>query len=280
MPQENMCPQSYDRFNSVESVATQIFQTMPGLDQSGPQPDEADTDPSQQDASNVVPLFERAENDTGPLPTHSERLWDALVFAFQERNLAALVALSQHAHTGTEADTPVPAVTSTADISFREARRRAHLPEGIELLKGKPSIRTDDETLQSIRALVEEQEREQQAVELERMREQQTIELEKKRELSRQILAPLETPASDATATAHPFGAAFKPTAAYRVRLWLKKVFINDIFLASGLSIWTTLALMVFIDPALSTALFAISAFFLFVASCLFTSERAMQATI
>ena len=83
MPRENLRPKTYDRFNSVESVATEIFQNMPGLDPSGSVAEQAETITANEDASNVVSLFGNANGDAGTVRTQSERLWDALVFAVQ-----------------------------------------------------------------------------------------------------------------------------------------------------------------------------------------------------
>jgi hypothetical protein len=252
-----------DRFSAVESVATKIFDKMSDL--ADPHPNDACSPQSRSAQSgdvqaNVVPLFKSGTSYPRALMSNAEKLLGSLLLAFESRSGTPEYIVIAHPDEIELFEDRVPISPSAPDISYHAARRRSQLPEGIEALTGKPSVRSDEEMMASIRSLIEEQDREIRA-----------IRIAEKREYNRLILPQLEpqeylSPGPKFTAD-ETDGLGFFA----RLQISLGNAFRKDLFLAISLSTWTALALMVFIDPNLSNALFLNSAFLLFVSYCLFS---------
>lgn len=238
----------HDRFRAVDSVAEHIFETMPALSDAYDSTDPSlwpDAGARESDGSKTSETFFKK----------TERVVGALVQALEDRNKALQDASLERA------DKPTGAFQE--DISYYAARRRSQLPDGVELLQGEPNHPSEDELLSSIRAVIDEQEAEQYAVKIEQKRKQ-----------NRRSLPMLEPQHALVETPQTPVQPVKSPTAPRRARAALRQAFRKDFFLASALSVWSALALAVYIDPSVSGILFGTSMFLLFVASCLFPDSK------
>lgn len=254
-----------DRFSAVESVATKIFDKMPDL--ADPQNDGARACAGKpahagDDRANVVPLFNGTTSYPRAIISNAEKLLGSLLLAFEGRGATPQYIVIAHPDEIEASEARTPISPSARDISYHAARRRSQLPEGIEALTGQPSVRSDEEMMASIRGLIEEQEREFRA-----------IKIAEKREYNRMILPKLEPQERLAQDLTPPADQAVGLSYFKRIQIALGNAFRQDLFLAISLSTWTALALMVFIDPNLSSALFLNSAFLLCVSYCLFSHQ-------
>jgi hypothetical protein len=259
-----------ERFSAVESVATKIFDKLPDL--ADPQPHSVRSTAikpahSGDDQTNVVTLFNGTTSYPRAILSNAEKLLGSLLLAFEGRGATPQYIVIRHPDEIELSEAQAPISSSARDISYHAARRRSQLPEGIEALTGKPSVRSDDEMMASIRSLIEEQEREIRA-----------IRIAEKREYNRLILPQLEPQEDLAPEPGAVAGQAADLGFFARLQIALGNAFRKDLFLAISLSTWSALALMVFIDPDLSSALFLNSAFLLFVSYCLFSYQPGRTA--
>jgi hypothetical protein len=254
-----------DRFNCVDRVATRIFDQMPPMSD-----DEADVfesagfAPALRDASAMgrdAPT--RIDNrDTPSVIVRTEKLLKSFLLALDDGELFPRASAAPSSNEMNATVYRAPDFAKSPDISFHAANRRAQLPSGIEILQGKPAGPVEESTLSSIRAMINEQQQEQAAVKL-----------AEKREFNRRALPPLASQDFfDVPAFADE---AEEPTLRSKCIAKLNRAFRGEYFLTFTLSGWSTLALMVFIDPGLSTALCFFSLFLLFVSYCLMSGKSA-----
>ncbi len=247
-----------DRFKSVDRVATRIFDQMPQMSSEGAEIFEAAGSAS---ACRDVGLNRIENRDTRSVIVRTEKLLKSFLLALDESDIFPRSSALSSSESRDEPVYRAPDFARAPDISFHAANRRAQLPSGIEILRGKPAGPIEEQTLFSIRAMIHEQEREQAAVNL-----------AKKRDFNRSALPMLESQeAFDAPQFADE---SEEPTLRSTYMQKLSRAFRGEYFLTFTLSGWSTLALMVFIDPGLSTALCFFSLFLLFVSYCLISEKR------
>ena len=249
MYKQNVADPTTDPFNSVESLAEQIFERIPALEPAEDTP-EVEDHPD----SNVVSLFSRKGPQQNPNPSRAEQLLGSL-----------LNVLDQGGKVDDIEDRPVD-FAHAPDIGYEAAFRRSQLPQGIEPLRAQPTATTETETLSNIRAMMEVQEVE---------REEARIAM--KREKAKEVLAPIE-PQEKFEPSVEPQPKASRATLRRRVLSILDKAFRNYYFLAIALSGWCTLAMMVVIDPAVGRVLGMLSLVLLMASVCMH-SHKSAQAS-
>lgn len=140
------------------------------------------------------------------------------------------------------------------EIGPSAARRRAKLPEGIDLLRGRPTECSEEAMMFAIRRMMTDQ----------------------KREFSLKALPFLEPPMSDLEANSQPGDKAGSPnrkTFGEMARSSVVTAFRKDFALAANVAFWGFLALFLFLDPQLSIVLFGNSVFFLLAICFVFMPE-------
>ena len=204
----------------------------------------------------------RIENrDTPSVIVRTEKLLKSFLLALDEHDIFPRASASSSSERIDGTGNRAPDFAKSPDISFHAANRRAQLPSGIEILQGKPARLVEEKALFSIRAMINEQQQEQAA-----------IKLAEKRDFNRRALPRLE---SQEAFDAPPISdESEEPTLRSKYITKLNRAFRGEYFLTFTLSGWSTLALMVFIDPGLSTALCFFSLFLLFVSYCLISGKR------
>lgn len=263
MYKQNAPDPTADRFNSVEALADQIFNRISTLHPSEETPDpieEALADLGEDAGDNVVPLFAPKDPQQDPLLAKTEKLLSSFLNALDQ------TSAPQDADPKRTAD-----YTHAPDIGYEAAYRRAQLPQGIEPLKPAAHATTDEDTTANIRAMMDEHEVAQEAA-----REQSRI--AQRREKARQALATLEPQEGGAPRDAAPVQ-PYRTPLSHRVVRALDGLFRNYYFLAISLSGWSTLAMMVLIEPAVSQVLGTLSMALLLVACCMFSHKTARART-
>jgi hypothetical protein len=242
-------------FSAVDKVSSKLFDRVSGdenltVDKSVvPLPQKA---PSDEDApflavDNVSPqIFERMNEvrqpaDSAGLPEATPRGWvlvraedigDAPVAKFEVTQKVLQEEIQR------EKPKPNPNI---ADVGYRAAQRLSQLPDGAEPLEGAPLQVDDGITLASIRHVMVEQ----------------------KRDLNKKAFPELE-PVTTSMET-HLDNAYLQEIEEYeeippnRIQAAVIKFVRTDTVLATCLSIWVSLLMMIFIDPALSQALAIVS---------------------
>ena len=246
MYRQNVADPTTDPFNSVESLAEQIFERIPALEPAEDTP-EVEVHPD----SNVVSLFSRKAPQQNPNPSRAEQLLGYL-----------LNVLDQGGKVDDIEDRPVD-FAHAPDIGYEAAFRRSL---SVEPLRAQPTATTETETLSNIRAMMEVQEVE---------REEARIAM--KREKAKEVLAPIE-PQEKFEPSVEPQPKSSRATLRRRVLSILDKAFRNYYFLAIALSGWCTLAMMVVIDPAVGRTLGMLSLVLLMASVCMH-SHKSAQAS-
>lgn len=140
------------------------------------------------------------------------------------------------------------------NIGPAAARRRANLPEGIDLLKGKATECSEEAMMSAIRRMMTDQ----------------------KRDFSLQALPFLEPPVADPKDHILPedhAGMAPRRSLAERAQSYIVTAFRKDFALAANVAFWGFLALFLFLDPQLSLVLFGNGVFFLLAICFVFMPE-------
>ena len=257
-------------FGSVESVAEQIFDRMPHLEtEDGATGASNDPNPVSCDEADPRILSFTGANTRDPQSVfvRTEKLLTTLMLAMDDRHPGTLSGGARQADDTGQSSHRSPDPANAPDISYHAANRRAQLPSGIEILHGEPNAGSEEETLSSIRKLMDEQ-----------AREQAETRLAEKRAFNQKVLPALEPQDLLDDDLPEDFSDQASPLSR-RIVSGLNGIFRNYYFLAISLAGWCTLAMMVLIDPAVGQALGKLSILLLLAAYCMFSeqSQRAPQ---
>jgi hypothetical protein len=247
-----------NRFSAIDQVSDKIFDRFDDI-----APDarnsrgesEAISRPVSQQVLPAAPQMKPVASEAPPAA------WAAAVEAAAQELLGTLIRTAAERPQPTDHDLQRALIGAhVKDIGPDASRRRAKLPDGIDLLKGAPSRASDEALMASIRSMMTDQ----------------------KRDFSLRALPALEPPVQDPkpilpTADGEMTEAA---SAGFfdSVKSRVIQAFAKDFTLAANVAFWGFLALFLFLDPHLSLVLFGNAVFVLLAVCFVFMPERLTDA--
>ena len=247
-----------NRFSAIDQVSDQIFDKFDDIVPAArPSRGEAEAI-SRSGSEHALPAATLMKPVVPEVPPAA---WAAAVEAAAQELLGTLIRTAAERPQPNDHDLQRALIGAhVKDIGPDAARRRAKLPDGIDLLKGVPSPASDEALMASIRSMMTDQ----------------------KRDFSLRALPALEPPVQDPEPNppeAHGDFAEGARTGLYEnIKSRVIQAFAKDFTLAANVAFWGFLALFLFLDPHLSLVLFG-NALFVLIAVCfVFMPERLTDA--
>lgn len=250
-----------DPFVAVDRVSTDIFDRLSGLQHS----DDAAVVQVEDVKSRLQRLGEflleatqKPATDTVPDAPIKQPDFEFAVVVESEQP-GAFFTLSK-AHGGPASKTaPSPLLQDQEDsVSFRAARQRANLPDGIELLEGNSTHYNEDDVMSAIKVVMVEQ----------------------KREFSRKTLPELEPAPPTQIIDASGDGVQPQTTSQdwrNKLRARVIRFYRQDTILAVSLTVWSILLGMMLINPERVLPVFLTSVYFGVVVLLIFKPGKVVE---